>query len=85
MKNKLKPLLTSSTLGNVLELDFDVERSLYVDCNIEMRKAVDDINIFKCSDDQTLEVLEFDDGLKIIEYLLTFKDEEVHAEESVPI
>ena len=63
-------------LGDILVCDFEVKRNLYNECNIRIRKSVNDIYSFKCSEDQTLaEILEFDADLKIIEITLKRKDD----------
>ena len=63
-------------LGDILVCDFEVKRNLYNECNIEIRKSVNDIHSFRCSEDQTLaEILKFDADLKIIDITLKRKDD----------
>ena len=53
LRNKLKRLELADILGDILVYDFGVKRNLYNECNIEIRKSMNDIHSFKCSEDQT--------------------------------
>ena len=72
--NKLKRLELTDMMGDILVCDFEVKRNLYNECKIEIRKSVNDIHSFNCSEDQILaEILEFDADLKIIDITLKCK------------
>ena len=43
LRNKLKQLELTDTLGDILVCDFEIRRNLYNECNIEIRKSVNDI------------------------------------------
>ena len=75
LRNKLNRLELTDMLGDILVCDFEVKRNLYSKCNIEIRKSMNDIHSFKCSEDQTLAgVLEFGTDLKITDITLKSKD-----------